>query len=637
MPRRYLTLILVFSSCLLSVFAQEGIESFSERTAFTLAVRDISTLDFEGIVPNSGFKHFQREGSLRHGGLEIRPGGGARFGAGAVYVVGGWYQAGSAYETTTGAKIHWSPPNQPGNAYLEVTLPEGATAVATDLWAVQPAQSTVDVTVTTADGKTRTETVTTVARPAAGFIGFASEAPIVSIRFTPPKGQTGLIVDNFAFGKSAGLPAGERVRPVQGPGAVPKVLTTPREIDAPKELHEGPSDAPTTRSDAGVIAYVRGSKEIRLINPDGSGDRQLWTHPDLIPPLGIFELAWKPDGTELAFSSAHEGLFSAYMADIYTIRRDGSNLKRITNPPDRAGLARLPKGSVTVKVSNFQPAEVAPGNLIVYVVGADEPQQVHIPAGTSKTITFKSVADFGREPQSIVAISGQFRWTVPGSDVIAGRNVTAPMFPISGQGIELQGAFRPVWRADGSRISYRNGLCLVSSSSLTPAPGTHPFNPFFAGKNPGGTCAWDWGPTSATANQVIYSANDSGSNIYQMTEGGAHPGTKVTQFSELDYQLVNDLHWIPDGSGLLYSIVDLYRESSNIFRYDLATKRTTQVTKLPKEFAREFSISPDSKSVVFERCTTREEDEGCDLWTIDLNGSGARLLVKNGQRPTWGK
>jgi hypothetical protein len=397
------------------------------------------------------------------------------------------------------------------------------------------------------------------------------------------------------------------------------------------------AQGPGARSDAGVIAYVRGSKEIRLINPDGSGDRQFWTHADVVPPLGIFELAWKPDGTELAFSSAHEGLVSAYMADIYTIRRDGSNLRRITNPPDRAGLARLPKGSVTVNVSNFQPAEVAPGNLIVYVVGADEPQQVNIPAGTSKTLTFKSVADFGRQPQSIVAISGQFRWTVPGPDVIAGRNVTAPMFPISGQGIEMQGAFRPVWRADGSRISYRNGLCLVSSSSLSAAPGTHPFNPFFAGKNPMGSCAWDWGPTSATANQVIYTANDSGSNIYQMNEGGAHPGTKVTSFSNIDYQLVGDLRWIPDGSGLLYSTVDLYRESSNIFRYDFATKASTQVTKLAKEFAREFSVSPDSKSVVFDRCTTREEDEGCDIWTIGLNGSGARLLVKNGQRPSWGR
>ena len=42
---------------------------------------------------------------------------------------------------------------------------------------------------------------------------------------------------------------------------------------------------------AGNIAYVRGSTEIRLINPDGTNDRRLWTHPDLHEELGIFELA----------------------------------------------------------------------------------------------------------------------------------------------------------------------------------------------------------------------------------------------------------------------------------------------------------------------------------------------------------
>ena len=30
-----------------------------------------------------------------------------------------------------------------------------------------------------------------------------------------------------------------------------------------------------------TIAYVRKSMEIRTISPDGSGDRRLWTHPDL--------------------------------------------------------------------------------------------------------------------------------------------------------------------------------------------------------------------------------------------------------------------------------------------------------------------------------------------------------------------
>ena len=94
---------------------------------------------------------------------------------------------------------------------------------------------------------------------------------------------------------------------------------------------------------------------------------------------------------------------------------------------------------------------------------------------------------------------------------------------------------------------------------------------------------------------------------------------------------------MPDGSGLLYSTVNLYRDSSNIFRYDFASKRTTQVTKLDKAFARMFSISPHSRSVVFERCSDREKYEGCDLWTICVDGTDARLLVKDGQRPAWGR
>ncbi|HEX6124653.1 MAG TPA: hypothetical protein VFZ23_04705, partial [Pyrinomonadaceae bacterium] len=388
----------------------------------------------------------------------------------------------------------------------------------------------------------------------------------------------------------------------------------------------------------GAIAYVRGSTEIRLINPDGTNDRQLWTHPDLNEQLGIFEMAWKPDGTELAFSSAHEATSSPYLADIYAIRPDGSGLRRITNPPGREGLARFPKGSVTVNVVNYTPAREGPPSFVVYVEGADDPQQVLIPSGTSKTVTFKSVADFGRRPQMVIAMYGKYRWFVPGVDVVPGRNVTAPMFPITDQGYELHGAFRPVWRSDGSRISFRSGLCHVSSSSSTAAPGTSAFNPFFTGKNPMGTCTWDWGPTPATANQVIYTENSSGgSNIFQMTEGGAHPGTKLTAFSDLDYQLATDLRWMPDGSGLLYSTVNTFRDSSNIFRYDFATRRTTPVTKLEKEFARMFSISPDSRSVVFERCPDREKDEGCDLWTIGTDGSGARLLVRNGQRPAWGR
>ena len=650
------TLFVLFAFYFSTVVAQDGIESFSDRNSFSAAAGDLKVHDFEGLVPNSGFKHYQREGALNYAGMEFRPEGGNRFGPGPVIVVGAWYQAGPAYETTTGAKLHWTSPNQQGNAFLTVTLPPGVTAVGTDIWSAQPLQSSFEVTVTTADGKSRAETITTPARPAAGFIGFASGSLIVSLRITPPKGQSGLIIDNFTIGKTAGAGAVRRgsgnenstskTRPPIPPeeskqdrtsGAMPVSSARPDPVSQGESLTPQVLGRSGTQT-GGTVAYARGSTEIRLIGPDGKNDRRLWTNPDLNEQLGIFELAWKPDGTELAFSSAHEATSSPYLADIYAIVPDGSGLRRLTNPPGRDGLERLPKGSVTVNVSNFQPGDVGSPSFILYIEGADEPQQVSIAPGSSKTVTFNSVADLGRRPQMIVAMYGKYRWIVPGVDVVSGRNVKAPMFPISGQGYEMHGAFRPVWRVDGTRISFRSGLCLISTTAVAAAPGTFAYNPLFAGKNPMGTCTWDWGPTPATANQVIYTENSSGgSNIFQITEGGSHPGKKLTAFSDLDYQLATDLQWLPDGSGLLYSTINTFRDSSNIFRFDFAAKRTTQLTKLEKEFAREFSISPDGRSVVFERCPDRESDDGCDLWIVGIDGSAGKLLVKNGQRPAWGR
>src|ERR1041385_643002 len=104
----------------------------------------------------------------------------------------------------------------------------------------------------------------------------------------------------------------------------------------------------------GTIAYVRDSTEIRLIDADGSNDRRVWTHPDARKELGIDSLAWRPDGQELAFSSSHAAVASLYHADIYTIRRDGSGLRKLTNPPDRSEYARYPKGTVSVTVRNDQ-------------------------------------------------------------------------------------------------------------------------------------------------------------------------------------------------------------------------------------------------------------------------------------------
>ena len=390
----------------------------------------------------------------------------------------------------------------------------------------------------------------------------------------------------------------------------------------------------------GTIAYVRGSTEVRLINADGTNDRRLWTHPDAKKELGIYDVAWRPDAKELVFSSGHAAAASLYHADLYAIRPDGTGFRKVTNSPDRADFARYPKGSVSVTVQNTQPAyrqsQASSGVFIVYVAGADEPQQITLPPGATKTLLFKNVADFGKTAQAVVAMWGRYRWFTPGVDVRAAQTVKAPVFSISGDGIELLGAFHPVWKMDGSRVSYRSGVCTLNSVSASPTPGDYEYHPLFEGKNPMGTCVWDWGPTAATANQLLYSENGSDqSAIFRITEGGKHPGEKLALYSNIPYQILFDLRWLPDGSGFLFSNQTLMRDSANIFRYDFATRKTTQITNLQNEFTGNFSISPDGHWIVFERSKSLDEERPIDLWIMPVDGGNPRLLVRDGFSPSW--
>jgi len=401
------------------------------------------------------------------------------------------------------------------------------------------------------------------------------------------------------------------------------------------------ADEDSTIQPTGAIAYIRNATEIRLIDSNGQNDRRLWTDPDIKESLGLFDVAWRPDGRELAFSSAHEALFSLYHADIYCIHPDGTGFRKITNAPDKKDFSKFKKGSVTLTVRNnqysFQQANSSSGVFFITMAGAEDPQMVTVPPGSSKTIRFQSVADFGKKAQAIVAISGNFRWFMPGTDVEAGKTIKAPDLIISGDGLELFGAFRPAWKQDGSEISYRDGVCLIKTISSHPPEGEVQYKPMFKDKNPLGTCTWAFGPTPALADQIIYTENSGeGSGIFMMKEGSVHdPSTKLTQFSDIQYQLLHDLKWLPDGSGFLYSTVNLFRDAANIFWYDLKTRQTKQLTQLQGEFARKFCISPSGKWIVYERGKTNDEDKNVDLWIMRFDGTGGKLLVKNGLCPSW--
>src|SRR6185436_12172112 len=102
-----------------------------------------------------------------------------------------------------------------------------------------------------------------------------------------------------------------------------------------------------------TIACTRGP-ELRVIEPDGSGDRLIWSAPPVPNEKGltytVSSPAWRPDGGELAFASDHEQAMSTFDTDIYAVRGDGTNLRKLTHPPAHDLLGRFPKGSVTLVV-----------------------------------------------------------------------------------------------------------------------------------------------------------------------------------------------------------------------------------------------------------------------------------------------
>ena len=664
-------LIVVFLSA--SASAQSQGFFFDDRTAFEKASERVRTIDFESAAPDRGFGKYAPDVGLSLEGIDFRTSGGARFGSGTIFLPSRDYTAlNPGMKMLDGAHLAWGAPNQPGNAHLELTLRGGVNAFGVDIWTMQPIVSPIAIEIRTRDGRAHVSTVITRKRPESAFVGFVSDSEIASVRFTPAKGQSTLLLDNLAYGRHAkgadlaalaakSQPEVADVEGVRSPTSPrPPTMQVDRKTSAvnAKSSVEEPTPTPPdslepvrpenksrpaemadpTTPASGSIAYVKGQKEIRLISPDGSNDRVLWKHADAHAGLGINQLAWKPDGSELAFSSSHESVASFYHADIFAIKSNGTGVRKITNGPNRSDYPKYGKGTVTVTVRNEQPiyqtTKASAGIFFVYVMGADLPQAITLPPGSSKTLTFKDVADFGDHAQAVVAVYGANRWFIPGTDVKAGRVIKAPDFAISGDGIELFGAFRPVWKRDGSRISYRNGLCIVSSISSAGHIG-HSFDPMFKGENAPKPCAWDWGPTPETADQLLYPVITDDEIIIYRRKGESTP-EKVTSLPKEKYQFLNDLEWLPDGSGFLVSASELAYGYANVLRYDLATRRTSAITNFEDTFVKDFTISPDGKWIAFER-TKGFVDDDADIWVVGTDGKGLRLLAKSANHPAWGK
>lgn len=379
----------------------------------------------------------------------------------------------------------------------------------------------------------------------------------------------------------------------------------------------------------GLIAYTApDGKSIRVIAANGSQDRLLWQDPGNIDFSTVSGLDWSPDGAQLAFGSNHEILCSNYQSDIFVINADGSNERRLTNPPACPELANFEQGSVTVRVENQM---YAVSLFTLYIEGADQAFDVTIQPGYYADITLGKVADFGAEvPQNITVMSGNRVWIDPSItvDVQAGTGVTVDgTFILSTEtDFEYFGATYPRWHPNGQRLGFMLGYAIPAeiSSNVQLGAEAQTIFPPEAGIT-GGRMAWspDGSQLLLADGNRIYSATPGGNETQLLVEGGST-------------HMIYGLDWLPDGSGFVFTLSggDIFEEYANLYHYDFGSGQSTPVTHFQDEFAAFPSVSPDGQSVVYMRAPGLEA--GANLWIVSLDGSQNTDLGVAGGFPDWG-
>lgn len=418
----------------------------------------------------------------------------------------------------------------------------------------------------------------------------------------------------------------------------------------------------------GSIAYVDslGWDQIRLVRPDGSGDRLLWAH-GLDDPYdengydpgayNVLTLAWKPGGGELAFAATHEQFCSLNSSDLYSLAANGAGYRRITQAPACAALAGYPTGTVTIPVENPYASQF---EAQIYFQGAAAAQQLSVAPNSSATVTFRNVADLGAGvmQRAILLNAGDSEEREFGEetaiDVQAGATVRTAELQLDFPNTSWRKSLSPTWRSDGSKLGY--SFSYYAINQIAPRPAVLQQGSLLVS---GGSFVPDmlnyadlvrWGPAGSRAAQLLFVSEDTFTNrgIYLATEGDTDGGTRLITLGSIREEVL-DIAWLPDGAGFLYALQEPAPELSgvalkaNLYSYSFATGRATRVTNMAGEtYIGRFSLSPDGSQIVFERTEERGvsfptgELRDPELWIMDRDGSDMRLLVEHGRAPAWG-
>lgn len=413
-----------------------------------------------------------------------------------------------------------------------------------------------------------------------------------------------------------------------------------------------PFGQPTAMAGApvGTIAYIATNQPdgdaIHLVEPDGSNDRVIYStgKPTAQNISNISRVVWKPDATELAFASSAEDDCSALAQNIYAIRPDGEKYRRVTEPPACGANTGLPTGTVIVPVENYT-NEMGP--FTFYLQGAPGPIEIALAPGAATELKFTHVADFGNDNQMAIWAYGEVRGYYPNAwaDVKPGQTVRTGVLEMRG-GFEHWGFAWPNYLPDGSKIaSVFNVTDLYTIASNNKKPGEI-----------GDKLSIDmtmsayylaWGPTPSTADFFLFRGWVTGSDYRSKSPimlGDLVTG-KAYELLDVDPTYIGKsvlgITWLPDGSGFLYSLTELfsnYKFGANVWEYSFATNESRKVTNVPYGFARGIAVSPDGEKILFELQPSGEsydENPQTEIWMANRDGSDMGMVIEHGRSPAW--
>ncbi len=100
-------------------------------------------------------------------------------------------------------------------------------------------------------------------------------------------------------------------------------------------------------------------------------------------------------------------------------------------------------------------------------------------------------------------------------------------------------------------------------------------------------------------------------------------GEPVNVTRKADYD--NQPHFTPDGSGFWYTSVDPHTAQSDIYRYDIASRRVARVTQSNPESEYSATPLPDGSGISTIRV---EADSAQRLWRFDHEGGAAAVILE---------